>query len=419
MSRQQHQESRVGSSEETGEKMHELLTLASQRRQLLNAQHQLHCELIATTAPTDEIWVEWRQLMLQAPETQQLFGPEWFRTWADTWGADGHWTGQTSLITARNTSGMLVGLLALGRPRIGPVPVHSFGGHSAPHRGIVAAFGLESMVGSAIGKFIADRNWPFLQIGPVLKSDPACQAMIQELQEQNVFLRHHDSREEITLHAPDTWEEYCREFLSHRQVRRLGSDERRICRAGNMNIRHYRRPSPDETANMFVALKSIEAHSWMATRPDAVPRFTNEALLSFWHRLTDDCLSPRDHLDCWVMTLDERPVSFCFTLTCGSIRYVIANNYDNSVRRFKTGSVLYRHMIQNGIERGIRRFEFADGSLHYKSRWGAEIDGSRDTWIAVPGRFPGWAASVISRLTPRLCTGCSPSVPTTNDNTPR
>lgn len=388
--------------------MQELLALASQRRELQNTKRQpLQCELITTSSPNDSIWVEWRQLMLQAPQQQQLFSPEWFRTWADTWGATGQWTGGTSIIAARNSSGMLAGLLPLGRPRIGPFSVYSSGGHSAPHRGVIAAFGQETAVGAAIGRFIADQSWPFIQLSPILSSSTACQAMIDQLREQNVFLHHYESREDITLHAPSSWEEYCREFLSRRQVRRLSSDERRLQRAGKTDIRHYRRTTPEETAEMFASLKSIEAHSWMATRRDAVPRFTNPALLNFWHRLTLECLSPQDNLDCWVMSLDRRPVSFCFTLTSGSVRYVIANNYDNAVRRFRSGSVLYRDMIQDGIQRGVRRFGFADGSLHYKSRWGARIDGRRDTWIAVPGRVPALAAflttRLLGRLTPRIC----------------
>ncbi len=356
------------------------------------------CESVTPASSTDPVWSEWRQLMSRTPRHQQLFGPDWFRIWLNSWGAAGQWTGRSSIITVRDDNGTLQGLLALGRPTVGPITRYAIGGHSVPHRGIVAAAGEEVEVGRSIGQFLADRQWPALQIGPILNDSAADQAMISQLQQSGVFLQHRDSREEITLHAPDTWDEYCREKLGSKFVRKVNYYERRMQRDGYTTMKHYRQPSADETDIMFDALRDIEAASWMATRDDAVPRFTDPGLRNFWKQQTVEHLSPRDHLDCWVQSLDDHPVSFCFTLTDGSVRYVIANNYDNAVKSYRTGSIIYQHMIREGIERGVRRFEFADGNLHYKSLWGARVDGSRETWLAVPNRLLGRAAAVATRV---------------------
>lgn len=356
------------------------------------------CESIRPGTATDPIWTEWRQLMPQTPEDQRMFGPDWFRIWADTWGSDGHWTGQHSLIAVRDAAGTLQGLLALSRPQRGPFRIHATGGHNVPHRRVIAAEGKEAVVGAAIGNFIAQQNWPLLQIGPIRDDAPACQAMMSQLKQAGIHVQPHDRREEITLHTPDTWEEYRSEVLGSKFARKLGYYERRMQRAGHATLQHYRQPSPEETQTMYAALTAIEAASWMATREDAVLRFTNPSLVRFWEELTIGFLSPEDHLDCWVMSFDGRPVSFCFTLTNGRTRYVIANNYDNAVRDHRTGSTLYRYMIEDGIERGVRRFEFADGDLHYKSLWGARVDGSVETWLAVPNRALGWGAALAGRM---------------------
>ena len=55
-------------------------------------------------------------------------------------------------------------------------------------------------------------------------------------------------------------------------------------------------------------------------------------------------------------------------------------------------------MIQDGIERGVRRFEFGDGDLHYKTLWGAGVEGCRRTYLAVPNRLVGCAASAAHRV---------------------
>ena len=65
--------------------------------------------------------------------------------------------------------------------------------------------------------------------------------------------------------------------------------------------------------------------------------------------------------------------------------------------------MLYREMIRDGIERGVRRFEFGDGHLHFKARWGAAVDDCRQTFAVVPNRLLGRAASLTRKMT-RLIT---------------
>ena len=358
----------------------------------------IRCNIVNPDSPRDRIWDDWRQPMARTAEEQQMFGPDWFRIWAETWGATGKWTGQYSLIAAHDEDDTLQGVLALGRPQVGPLTVYATGGHDVPHRGIIAATGHEKAVGGAIREFVANQHWPFVQLGPIRDSAPADQAMIDQLRELSIHLQQQNSYEEITLHAPDSWEEFRVGTLGNKFARKVEYYERRMARAGRTEIQHYRQPSADETQSMFAAMSAIEAASWMTTREKAVPRFTNAELTRFWTHLTTDYLAPRDHLDCWIMRFEDRPVSFCFTLTNGSTRYAIANNYDNSVKDHRTGSTLYRKMIQDGIERGVRRFEFGDGDLHYKSLWGANVKGCRRTYVAVPNRLLGYAATVAHRV---------------------
>jgi CelD/BcsL family acetyltransferase involved in cellulose biosynthesis len=358
----------------------------------------IRCDIVTPESPSDEFWDEWEQMIARTSDEHHMFGPEWFRIRADSRGSIGQWTGKCSIVAARDDDGTLRGLLALGRPRIGPLTVYATGGHDVPHRGIVATAGHEAAAGTAIGQFIADQQWPIIQIGSIRDCAPASQAMMTALKDRGVFLQHRNSQEEITLHAPDTWDEYRSEVLSSKFARKVGYYERRMARAGHVTIQHYRQPSANETATLFAALNTIESASWMSTRGAAVPRFSNPSLSNFWTQLTLGHLAPNDHIDCWVMSFNDHPVSFCFTLTNGSTRYVIANNYDDTVKDHRTGSTLYWNMIQDGIERGVRRFEFGDGDLHYKSLWGAEVESSRETYFAFPNGLVGYAASAAFRL---------------------
>ncbi len=355
----------------------------------------IRCELVTPSSSADPIWNEWRQAESSMADTQRLFSADWHRIWAETWGATGKWTGQIQLIAARNDQGQLQGVLFLGRPKVGPFTVRAMGGHDVPHRRILAASGQDDAVGTAIGEFIARQQWPLLQLGPIRHSAPADQAMINQLRHNCAFFQQRGSREEISLLAPDSFEEYRTEVLGGKFYRKIGYYERRMARAGRVDIRHYRQPTDAEASQMIRDLDTIEAASWMTTRGTGVPRFTNPDLRNFWKEMISQHLSPEDRIDCWVLSLHDKPVSFCFTLNDGRTRYVIANQYDNDVKDHRTGSTLYRYMIEDGIDRGIRRFEFGDGDLHYKSLWGAEIRDYSDTWLAIPNRVAGFAASVL------------------------
>ena len=371
---------------------------------LLNAS----CSVMATTMFTAELVrisdagnpfvAEWRSLMDRVNPDQQLFGPQWFTAWSNTWGQTGRWTGQLDAIAVRDDSKSLQGVLCIGNLKLGPVPVRSCGGHSVPWRPLVAAETCEEEVGRAIGRFIATCGWPVLQLGPLLRSDQTALSMTETLRERRVFMHRRDSRLQATLHAPETFDQYKTEVIGGKAFRKIGYYERRMEKSGRVEIKHVRQPTPDETYALFEALNQIESESWMATRDDAVPRFTNENLREFWTQLTLQHLSPNDYLDAWVMSLDDQPVSFCFTLTSGSVRFVIANNYSESVKDHRTGSTLYKYMLQDGIERGIRQFEFGDGNINYKSLWGAEYGDSCDTYAVIPNRVLGAIAKSTSQL---------------------
>jgi hypothetical protein len=355
----------------------------------------IRCELVTPSTTADNIWNEWRQTADEMPKAKRLFSADWHQIWAETWGTTGKWTGQVQIVVARDENARLQGMLFLGRPKVGPLTVRAMGGHDVPHRGILAVRDQEEPVGKAIGDFIAKQHWPLLQLGPIRQSAPADQAMIKQLKHNCAFLQLRGSREEISLLAPDSFEEYRTEVLGGKFYRKIGYYERRMARAGRVSIRHYRQPTDQEVCQMISDLNTIEAASWMTTRGTGIPRFTNPDLRHFWSEMILRYLSPEDRIDCWVMSLHDKPVSFCFTLNDGQTRYVIANQYDNHVQDHRTGSTLYRYMLEEGIERGIQRFEFGDGDLHYKSLWGAKIRDYSNTWLAIPNRVAGFAASLI------------------------
>jgi hypothetical protein len=320
---------------------------------------------------------------------QSLFGPEWYQAWNRTWTLRSGWVADFVYVAARDSSGVLQGVLPMAACRCGPVVVRAQTGYAQPCRPLLSAIGWEREVGAAIGDFVGSREWDLIGIGPLLEDRTADAAMIDVLRQKTSL---YDYRSDVlaVLDLPATWELYCEEVLGRKFFRKIAYYERRTARAGDMRIVHTRKPSPDEAATLFEQLAAIESRSWLTKR--GTPRFIGSNAQVLWNELTTRVLTPNDNLDCWTMFLDGRPVSFCLTLTAGTCRYVIANNYDERCRDHRTGSTLYRYMLEEAFERRVRRVDFGRGEMHYKGYWGAIEHGRSRTLLAFRKNIVGHGA---------------------------
>jgi CelD/BcsL family acetyltransferase involved in cellulose biosynthesis len=362
----------------------------------LREAQSITCQEIARVKPEDSLWREWTDLLSKAAPEQRMFGPEWYTIWSRAWArAAGRWTEDFTYITARDANGELRGILPMGAYRYGPALVRAQTGYSQPCRALLAATGWEEIVGGAFGDYIGSRSWDFIQIGPVVESRVAPGAMINALRKKS-SLYVFRSDDHAVLDLPQDWEQYRRQVLGGRFYRKIRYYERRTARAGDMEVVHTRAPSTDEAALLFERLASIESRSWLAN--DGDPRFIGPHAQKLWRDLTRKVLTPNDNLDCWTMLIHGRPVSFCLTLTTGSCRFVIANNYDESCGEHRTGSTLYRYMLEDACRRGIRQVDFGPGQLHYKKYWGAKARGRMRTFLAFRKNIFGKGARLALAL---------------------
>jgi CelD/BcsL family acetyltransferase involved in cellulose biosynthesis len=380
----------------------------------------LKCEVVESLTPGDQLWNDWQGLLLRLRPELRLFGPHWYAAWRDTAGNQGRWAGRLKVLSVRDSQGTLHGLLPLGMQRVGPLQLHSFAGDWQPWRTILAAAGLEAEVGHVLAHWIARSGWSMLQVGPCKRSSPETMAFLETLQARRTFLQLRRTAPLAIHNAPETWEAYRTQVIGSKALGKLGYYERRTARSGDMQIVHHRQPDPAGTARLIEDLGTIERNSWLATAKKGHLRFGTPVGKAFWTRLIDESLAAQGHLDAWVMSLDGRPISFCWTLTALPTRYVIANSYDEAFQEHRTGSTLYRYMMEDGINRGVRQFDFGDGELHYKQLWGASYQDHLDCYFVFPNRLVGAAAklgtavaSLATRLQNRKSASTLPAAPPT------
>ena len=90
-----------------------------------------------------------------------------------------------------------------------------------------------------------------------------------------------------------------------------------------------------------------------------------------------------------MLYFDDQPVSYCFTIDSPPCRYIIANNYDESVSRYSTGTILYSYVFEDSISQKLTTVNRGLGDSGYKSRWGANTELKLVEWLVLRPNIRG------------------------------
>lgn len=83
--------------------------------------------------------------------------------------------------------------------------------------------------------------------------------------------------------------------------------------------------------------------------------------------------SRNGHLALFFLRLDGRPIAFHFGLVHGGIYYVPKLAYDESLVGCSPGLVLIEEAIRDGIERGLRGYDFLGDEAEWKNKWSTSV----------------------------------------------
>lgn len=356
----------------------------------------LRCEL-HRLAGDDALWRAWKDLLTRVRPELRLFGPEWYSAWNETIGSQEPWTGAFDVVAVyQEDSGQLLGVMPVGHPKVGLLRVNALGGYYQPWRLILADQTCEHEVGRALGWFMIELGWSVIQLGPWPMSHAAHRGVLSALSELDMPMQKQKSCELAVADMPATWEAYQRDVLGAKFLRRLRNYESKLQRNHRIQIQHIQHPDELEASKLLAALGHIERRSWLAKARNGRLRFASDIDQQFWRKLTQQSLVPNGQLDCWLMSADEIPISFVFSLTAVSTRYVIANQYDEDFAEYRTGSLLYLRMFEDGFARGVTRYDFGTNELHYKQQWGAQYVDRVETFTVATNRLVAgiWRAGI-------------------------
>ena len=339
----------------------------------------------------------WRALASAMPPGYRFLGAAWFSAWAEHLLPYETWRGPLRYVVAAQADGTLSGAIPLATQSQFGFPVASLGGLYWPFRApLIVEAGTEATCEALAAALTRSRLPVALRYGPVPGDDSGIAALTASLASRGWRL--HRTRVGITyaVDLPGTWVD-----LERRIGKGLRTDihycERKLAREGTLEIRCIAGAGTPGWRTAIDDMGAIERRSWQF-RERGNLRFHGERNAAFWTRLLVDG-GFGEIAVAWLMRFNGEPVSFCFCLDCGDVRYILANNYAESVRRYSTGSVLYKHVFRQAVESGtVRRVNIGLGDPGYKSRWGAQPAFDLVDWIAFRPGPRGTALDLAWRL---------------------
>ncbi|MEZ5445000.1 MAG: GNAT family N-acetyltransferase [Gammaproteobacteria bacterium] len=341
---------------------------------------------------------EWNECLERTPEHERLFGYHWIGGWLQHLGSSGKWTGEVRVLLARDMDGRVVGIVPLAKRRSPGLAFWALAGYYQPHRGIVCVAGRQEPVCAALAQALLDmQRWnEVLRLGPYDTAVAERLLLVRELARRcRRVVRFDQERTIVARNIPASPEEYRRMIYGHASMKRVLSYERRMQREGEALIRHHRNPSGDQLRQMIEDCAAIESRSWLTNTEEGRPRFISQESRRFWEHVCAHQLGPQGQLNVWLAYFNGEPAAFRFTITTGSIRYMIANQYDQRYDRFRLGWILYLRDLEDCAQHGVRTMDMGQGNLLYKSRWGGEEEAMSQVIVVWP---PGPLGILAARM---------------------
>jgi CelD/BcsL family acetyltransferase involved in cellulose biosynthesis len=146
--------------------------------------------------------------------------------------------------------------------------------------------------------------------------------------------------------------------------------EKHLGQSGELGFRFV--SGAEWTPEFFDSLASIEARSWIPKETgggDA--KFLAPHHRRFWEEAAKDpAIAAMLHAA--ILTIGGEPVAFAFDLDAGTLKYAIANSYDEAFAKRSPGRVLAYRSLPAAAERGIQQVDWGAGDSGYKRTLGAE-----------------------------------------------
>lgn len=342
---------------------------------------------------------DWSDLEGRLRPDLRFFAAGWWQAWAKALLPHGSWRGPLRLLVARDDRGAVQAVLPLAGQIMAGISVLSLAGGYHPFRTLLIAETAPEETADALVDFVAREIKPkAFRFGPVEAGQPEIKALIEALKRRDWHFCLINRGDDHLLDLPDDLESY-EATVPKKQRQRMNALKRRLDDQGEVRLQRYRGLQPGEWNRVFDQLALVERASWLASKGGDFT-YADPYQAAFWRHYISNEAAARA-LSVWVMSIDDRPISFNVALDSGPCRYGLFCHYDEALKSFAPGNIVNRETIVTCFEDGRKLLNLGRGDSGNKARFGANRTEPLEDWMTMPptaaGRVLHLAASAKFR----------------------
>ena len=329
---------------------------------------------------------KWRTLLPVVRPGNQFLSFSWFDSWQSAFLNTGNWQGPIRYLTVKLKE-ELIGVLPLAVQTKSVLRFLSLPGNYLPFRDIPINYAESEQVANVMVRKLTQMNETDsvagVRIGPIEESSTTFAAFKTAFERNQWHMTILQRGELLYLNLPATVDEYIP--VVRGRAKKADYFLRRLRKRGDVSVTVHTELAISQWEAVIRELQTVESESWVAHTGE--PRFLGDQNFRFWMSLLKDPGFGRA-IKVWMLYFNAKPVSFCLVLDAGPVRYQLINGYSETAKKFSTGYILFKSMIYDSIESGIKSINFGQGDPGHKAEWGAKPNEHIvDLLVIKPGIF--------------------------------
>ncbi len=305
---------------------------------------------------------QWKELLARDPDRHIFATPEWNKVWWEEFGA-----GKDLFVVTVRRAEDLVGIVPLYRKFEGDRRIVRFlgGVQLTDYLGPICSLDDRADVAAALVSWLGTDEiaWDEFDAHNMPVPFGFGEFLVAHADRAGFDFSVEQEETSAVLPLPGSWDEYL-DMLDSKERRELRRKRRRFAReVPDATVRRATDESLDRDLKYFVELhRGAEGHKGHFMKPEVATFFDRlaHALMSHgWLRLD-------------LLEIGDRPVASTFSFELGGTFYLYNSAYEPELKRLSPGVVLVSRLIEESIDRGLKRFDFLRGEERYKYQLGAE-----------------------------------------------
>ena len=294
---------------------------------------------------------------------------DWFAAWGERYVALNHSNTPVSFLSMESVTGKVLGACPYVLESYFGFKVLSLAGYYYPFRSIIVdQYSIPESTQALVKTLHNSKMTNVVRLGPLEQDAEITQNIEHAFKKQKWFCHKVVHGQQHAVALPDTFEEY-KDKLSKKMLGNMRREKNKIRKLGAVRDVKYTGLSAEQWAPVIDDCAQVERNSWVHKADNGKSVMHNEEI--FWKRLLQN-QETSERTTILITYLDDKPISYNVALDSGDSRYGLSSHFDDEYKKLGVGGATHMLVIEDAIEKGIKKLNMGYAFASYKQRWNAE-----------------------------------------------